>query len=206
MAFHGNSQAGKGFGPYMHERDYASHSSGFLRTLLSVLGLIFVVVMLSWGLRTFVFQAYEIPSGSMEETIMPGDMVFSEKITYYGSSPVPGDIVTFEDPDPLSSGRLLIKRVIAVGGQTVDLRDGRVYVDDVLQDEPYTRGEPSYALTPMAGIDISYPYTVPEGRIWVMGDNRTNSQDSRFFGAVRESSVTGRAIFIYWPLSNLGPL
>ena len=58
----------------------------------------------------------------------------------------------------------------------------------------------------MAGIDISYPYTVPEGRIWVMGDNRTNSQDSRFFGAVRESSVTGRAIFIYWPLSNLGPL
>lgn len=206
MAFHSKAAGGERFRYFMHERDYASHSTGFLRTLLSVIGLVFLVVMLSWGLRTFVFQAYEIPSGSMEDTIMPGDMVFSEKITYYGGEPQPGDIVTFEDPDPALTGRILIKRVIAVGGQTVDLRDGRVYVDDVLQDEPYTRGEPSYALTPMAGIEVNYPYTVPKGRLWVMGDNRTNSQDSRFFGAVPVSSVTGRAIFIYWPLNNIGPL
>ena len=95
----------------MYESDHAAYqqrprqSAGILRTLLSVIGLVAMVLVLSWGLRTFVFQAYEIPSGSMEETIKPGDMVFSEKITYYSSDPAPGDIVTFEDPDPDQIGR-----------------------------------------------------------------------------------------------------
>ena len=96
--------------------------------------------------------------------------------------------------------------VIAVGGQTVDLRDGRVYVDGVLQDEPYTRGEPSYPLTPYYGLTIDYPYTVPEGGLWVMGDNRTNSADSRAFGAIPLESVTGHAVLRYWPLDRIGTL
>jgi signal peptidase I len=103
-------------------------------------------------------------------------------------------------------GRILIKRVIATGGQTVDLRDGRVYVDDVLQNEPYTHGEPSLALRSYLFEEITYPYTVPPGGLWVMGDNRTNSQDSRYFGAIPESSVTGKALFIYWPLTDIGLL
>ena len=200
---------GYGTDPYAYQpqpQPRPSRASSFLRTVLSVLVLVVLVVLLSWGLRTFVFQAYEIPSGSMEETIMPGDMVFSEKITYYGSDPAPGDIVTFQDPDPEQGGRILIKRVIAVGGQTVDLRDGRVYVDGVLQDEPYTRGEPSYPLTPYYGLTIEYPYTVPEGGLWVMGDNRTNSQDSRYFGSIDRDSVTGRGALIYWPLNHFGVL
>ncbi|WP_417350651.1 signal peptidase I, partial [Gordonibacter pamelaeae] len=98
--------------------------SGAFRTILSLLVMVAFVFGLSWALRTFVFQPYEIPSGSMENTIMTGDMVFSEKISYYLRDPEPGDIVTFQDPE--IPGRVLIKRCIAVGGQTVDLVDGRV--------------------------------------------------------------------------------
>ena len=86
----------------------------------------------------------------------------------------------------------------------MDLRDGYVYVDGVQLDEPYTNGLPSYELTPVRGLEISYPYTVPQGEVWVMGDNRTNSQDSRYFGSVPVSSITGKAALIYWPFSNFG--
>lgn len=179
--------------------------SGFLRTLLSLVGLVAAVIILSQALRAFVFQAYEIPSGSMETTIMTGDMVFSEKVSYYFRDVEQGDIVTFQDP--LSPGRILIKRVIATGGQTVDINDedGLVYVDGVPLDEPYTNGLPSYRLANSVA-NVTYPYTVPEGELWVMGDNRTNSQDSRYFGSIDRDSVTGRGALIYWPLNDFGLL
>ena len=174
--------------------------SGILRTIVGLLVMAALVFGLSWALRTFVFQAYEIPSGSMENTIMTGDMVFSEKISYYLRDPEPGDIVTFQDPE--IPGRVLIKRCIATGGQTVDLVDGRVVVDGVALDEPYTRGLPSEPLKTALGVEVSYPYTVPAGHLWVMGDNRTNSNDSRYFGAVARSSVTARGVAVIWPLED----
>lgn len=177
-------------------------SPGILRTFISLIVMVAFVFGLSWLLRTYVFQAYEIPSGSMEETIMTGDMVFAEKVSYYFREPEPGDIVTFQDPE--IPGRVLIKRCIAVAGQTVSFNDadGLVYVDGVALSEPYTEGKPSYTLAS----DITYPYTVPEGMIWVMGDNRTNSQDSRYFGAIPVSSVTGRGALVYWPINSFGLL
>lgn len=173
-------------------------SPGALRTFLGLLVMVAFVLGLSWLLRTFLLQAYEIPSGSMEETIMTGDMVFAEKVSYRFRDPEPGDIVTFQDPE--IPGRILIKRCIAVGGQTVDINDedGLVYVDGEPLAEPYTDGKPSYRLAS----DVTYPYTVPEGHVWVMGDNRTNSQDSRFFGSIPISSVTGRGALVYWPLND----
>lgn len=176
---------------------------GVLRMLLSIFIMIAVVVLCVVLLRTFVFVPYEIPSGSMEETIKTGDMVFSEKITYHMRAPQQGDIVTFDDPEV--DGRTLIKRVIATEGQTVDLVDGKVVVDGVALDEPYTLGKESYPLNRTA-VEVSFPYTVPEGCVWVMGDNRTSSQDSRYFGAIPVSSITGRAALVYWPVSSFGPL
>lgn len=188
----------------MYSGEHAEKKKGIGRSILSFVLTIAVIVIIAAGLRAFIFQAYEIPSGSMEDTIMTGDMVFSEKLTYYGSSPQRGDIVTFKDPEIPS--RTLIKRVIATEGETVQLIDGKVYVDGVQLDEPYTDGKESWPLVSSYGSPVEYPYTVPAGEIWVMGDNRTNSQDSRYFGSIPVSSVTGKAIFTYWPLDSIGIL
>ena len=171
------------------------------RSFLGFIILLAAVVGAAWMLRLFAVSPYEIPSGSMESTIMINDRVFSEKISYYMHGIEPGDIVTFDDPEV--QGRTLIKRCIAVGGQTVELIDGIVYVDGLPLDEPYTNGLPSEELVPAPGISITYPYLVPDGYIWVMGDNRTNSADSRYFGAVPASSVTGHAFCIYWPFERI---
>jgi signal peptidase I len=182
-----------------------SPSGGIGRSLLSLVVMIAVVALITIGLRMFVFVPYEIPSGSMEDTIMPGDMVFSEKISYYTRKPAYGDIVTFADPEV--AGRTLIKRVIATGGQTVEFVDGVVWVDGSPLDEPYTGGKPSVPFDKTAiDADITYPYTVPADHVWVMGDNRTASQDSRYFGAVPVKSITGRAALVYWPVSEIGLL
>ena len=188
----------------MYSGEHAVKKKGFLRSALSLLVTVGLIVCAAWALRTFVFQAYEIPSGSMEDTIMTGDNVFSEKITYYSSDPKVGDIVTFQDPEIPS--RTLIKRVVATEGQTVQLIDGKVYVDGKELDEPYTDGKESWPLVSSFGSPVVYPYTVPKGELWVMGDNRTNSQDSRYFGSIPVSSVSGKAIFKYWPLDSIGPL
>lgn len=177
---------------------------GGLSTFASFLIMIAIVVVAYFGLRTFVVGTYEIPSGSMLDTIQIGDRVFSEKVSYYFRDPEQGDIITFADPE--NPQRTLIKRVIAVGGQTVDLKDGYVYVDGKKLNEPYTEGKQSLPLNTAYGVSVTYPYTVPDGYLWVMGDNRTNSADSRYFGAVSKDSVTGHANFTFWPLNRIGIL
>lgn len=174
----------------------------WISTLLRIVVAIVAIIAMSWLMRTFLFQAYQIPSGSMEETIMTGDMVFAEKLSYRFGEPQRGDIITFADPDIPS--RTLIKRVVATEGQMVDLVDGEVIVDGITLNEPYTDGKPSYPLTTAYGTNISYPYTVPAGEVWVMGDNRTNSQDSRYFGSIPVSTIAGKAVFKYWPISSFG--
>lgn len=170
----------------------------FLVMLLVAFGLVVVV-------QRFIVQPFKIPSGSMVPTIPIGDYILSEKVTYHMHGPEPGDIITFEDP--MDEGTVLIKRCIATEGQAVELVGGVVYVDGVALDEPYTEGKPSLPLSPTYGnMSITYPYTVPEGHVWVMGDNRTNSADSRYFGAVPVSSVSGRAFFVYWPPNEFGTL
>lgn len=185
-------------------RHASEHKPSIFRRFISFLVMVAIIVAGAWLLRSFVIEPFQIPSASMEETIKTGDMVFAEKVSYHFSDPEPGDIVVFSDPQVPS--RTLIKRVIATEGQTVDLRDGKVYVDGVALDEPYTQGLPSYPLNTVGNVDIIYPYTVPKGDVWVMGDNRTNSSDSRYFGPIDKDTVFGKAFVIYWPFESMALL
>lgn len=170
-----------------------------------ILGAVVLGLVGAFLLRTFVFGVYYVPSGSMLDTIHEGDLLLGERVSLAFDDPNPGDIVTFDSP--LEEGETLVKRVIAVGGQTIDLRDGVVYVDGEALDEPYVGGRPTESLSDLAGSEgITYPYVVPEGTVWVMGDNRTNSKDSRYFGPVSVDDVTSRARFIYWPIWDVRAL
>jgi signal peptidase I len=168
----------------------------FARWLLELVAMVALAFILAAGIRTFIVQPYVIPSGSMIPTIELQDRVIANKFIYRFTDPKRGDIVVLDDPT--GSVNTLIKRVIAVGGETVDLIGGQVVVDGVVLDEPYTHGLPS---EPMIQ---EMPYTVPEGHVWLMGDNRTNSADSRVFGSVPLSEIKGRAIIRFWPPERIG--
>ena len=107
----------------------------------------------------------------------------------------------FRNPDRASEHGLLVKRVIATAGQTVDLQDGKVVVDGQVLDEDYTTSM-SWPLSE----DITFPYTVPDDCVWMMGDNRKNSWDSRIFGPVDCSDLIAVALVRYWPLNRIGAI
>ncbi|MBN1096341.1 signal peptidase I [Blastococcus sp. TML/C7B] len=201
--------------------------------------LLVVAFVLALVVKTFFVQAFFIPSGSMEQTLhgcpgCTGDRVLVNKVPYWFGEPEPGDVVVFKGPDTWSpevtvaepgnavTGALLwlgrtvgvappseddfVKRVIAVGGQTVQCCDaeGRVTVDGEPLDEPYI-----FENTPIDQRAFG-PVTVPDGRLWVMGDHRSASADSkahlgdRYSGTVGVDDVIGKAAVIVWPLSRFG--
>ena len=154
-------------------------------------------LVLALILRTFVIQAFWIPSGSMTPTLEPGDRVLVVKFWYHlpKKDPQHGDIIVFKYPvDPR---RDFIKRVIAIAGDTVEMRQGRVFINDREIAEPYVRNTDSFDMEQQ---------TVPEGNLFCLGDNRPNSQDGRFWGFVPDKYVRGPAVFRYWPLSRMGLL
>ncbi len=178
---------------------------GCARELLSYVILFIIALVAAMLVRTFIVQPFKIPSGSMRPTIEIGEHVFAEKISYLSRTPERGDIVTFTAPDEPDT--YMIKRVIATEGQVIDLVNGAVFVDGEQLDEPYVNDRPTDPFEKTAAsVEITYPYTVPDGTVWVMGDNRTNSGDSRFFGPIDADTITARGFFTFWPLSDIGPL
>lgn len=165
--------------------------------------IIVLAVALALFARTFFIQAFRIPSESMEKTLLVGDFLFANKLIYGPKipflnvrlpgvrDPQPGDIVIFKYPGDRQTD--YIKRCVAVAGQTVELKGANLYVDGVLQNESYSQ----YKDIP--GYNRHYgPYTVPEGHIFMMGDNRDNSADSRAWGPLPLDLVIGKAMFIYF--------
>lgn len=194
------------FAPNAHVSEPEKPTSA-LRGVAEWIGVFLIAFAVFAVVRTFVMAPYTVPSGSMESTIQIGDNVFAQKVTLnLGQDVEQGDIVVFKNVEAGSDHETLIKRVIATEGQTIEFVDGAVYVDGSLLDEPYARGN-TYELIPAdsAG-QITYPYTVPVGYVWVMGDNRENSADSRYFGPVPMENLIGVAFFRYWPLDRIGIL
>jgi signal peptidase I len=189
---------------------------------------ILAAVMFALFARTFLFQAYEVPSGSMEKSVLTGDrllvnkFIYSERAAREGASVgrlLParalrrGDVVVFRFPaDPR---RDFIKRVVALPGETVAIRDKRVFVDGEPLSEPYAfhaddaiwPDDPAIAEDHRLRDQLP-AIRVPEGTYFVLGDNRDDSNDSRFWGPVPDSLIEGRALFVYWsvtPRSSVAP-
>lgn len=171
-----------------------------------------IAVILALFIRAFVVQAFKIPSGSMQNTLLIGDYILVNKFIYGVKIPftnltvIPvkkpkrGDIVVFKFPKDPSKD--FIKRVIAVGGDTITIRDKRVYVNGEAQKEDYAVYTDNRIL-PANGVygttrDNLAPVKVPEGKMFVMGDNRDESNDSRFWQFADVSAVKGKAFIIYW--------
>ena len=193
-------------------------TNGFHRFRKDWIEPVLIAFVLAGIIRSFIIQPFKIPSGSMEDTLLVGDQLMAAKFTYglrvpFGNSfivrwgdPEPGDVIVFQFPDDPSVD--YIKRCVAVAGQTVEVRNKQLYVDNErisLPEHAKFMDSDTYShnLVPR---DIFGPVTVPEGHMFMMGDNRDNSHDSRFWGYVPYELIKGKAFIIWWSWNFDAPL
>lgn len=158
---------------------------------------IFVVVYL------FLFQPNQVKGSSMYPTFKDGEFIFTDKVSYRLGKPQRGDVVVFRSPKNQDVD--FIKRVVALPGETVKISNGRVYVNgSVLNENSYLSGE--VATGPEGYLTENQEIVVPEGKYFVMGDNREHSSDSRDFGPVEPHEFVGKVFFRYWPVTELGKI
>jgi signal peptidase I len=164
---------------------------------------ILIALVLTLVIRTYVMQAFKIPSGSMRPTLTEGDKLFVNKFIYRFRVPERGDIIVFKFPgDPKKD---FIKRLVAFGGEIVELRDGKIYVNGKVLSDPGSFGKfYYYNHDPFGG--PGEKIRVPEGSYYVLGDNSANSTDSRFWGFVPGKNLLGKAVFRWWPPRKIGLL
>lgn len=155
---------------------------------------IFVVVYL------FLMQPHQVKGSSMYPTFKDAQYLLTDKVTYRRREPEYGDVVVFKAP--INENYDFIKRVIATPGQTIMVKDGQVYIDGALLDEPFL--QPGVITTAGQFLHEGEPYTVQPNEFIAMGDNREHSSDSRDWGPVPYSDIIGRVFFRYWPLDTAG--
>ena len=179
---------------------------------------IVIALVLVIFIKTFLIQNFKIPSSSMEDTLLIGDRLFAVKFLYGTKipftttrilkirDPKPGDIIVFKYP--LEPSTPFIKRCVAVGGQTIEIRDKKVFVDGELQELPeHVKFIDHNIFSSRYGNRDNYPPTkIPEGNFFAMGDNRDNSNDSRYWEFVPYENIKGKASFIYWSLEPDVPI
>ena len=180
-----------------------------VRTTIEWLLVIGGALLVALLVRTFFIQAFWIPSDSMEPTLHKGDRVLVNKLSYRFNDVGRGDIIVFKRPEAARSSNPdddiedLIKRVVGLPGDVLKTVDGEIYVNDEPLSEPYL---PEGTRTVMPSGQDMPPTEVPEGHYFMMGDNRGNSQDSRYFGAIDEDLIVGRAFVRIYPLGDIGGL
>lgn len=157
-----------------------------------------LAILVALILSSFIVSHTKVPTGSMMDTITPGDHLIVNRIPYYYRDPQPGEIVVFE-----FEGEHLIKRVIAVPGDIINIIDNNVYINDMLLNE--TRYIESQDSTyKFAGSPIAFPYKLPEGYYFMMGDNRKKSKDSRYFGPIPREAIFAKAGLRIYPFYKIG--
>ncbi|MHB8294145.1 MAG: signal peptidase I [Acidimicrobiales bacterium] len=171
------------------------------RSLLEWVAVVVTALVLALVIQRFFVQAFYIPSGSMEPTLMVGDRILVNKLAFDFHPVQPGDIVVFKRP-PREVGppqiKDLVKRVIGLPGQVIQSSHGQVLINGKVLPEPWLpRG------TVTTGIA---KHRIRPGHYWVMGDNRANSYDSRYFGSIPKSLIVGQVFFRIWPPSRIGPI
>lgn len=178
----------------------ARSSKSSTRNVLEWVAVIVGAVVVALIIKTFVVQAFQIPSPSMEDTLTAGDRVLVNKMGYDADKVSRGDVLVFSRPPSLVAGpddpKDLIKRVIGLPGDELQTKDGSVYVNGRKLEEPYVA---SGAISN----GLENPIVVPEGQFFMMGDNRQDSADSRVFGPIDAETVTGRAFMVMWPIGRI---
>lgn len=165
----------------------------FRAMMRDVAGTIVPAIIIALLIHVFLAQATRVYGQSMEPNLHTDERLVIEKVSYHFHGPRRGDVVVLHDPG--GGSELLIKRVVGLPGERVTVADGRVYIDGVLLDEPYLDQDT---------VGGGRSWVVPPLSVFVMGDNRSASRDSRTFGPVRMDQILGRALVRYWPLGELG--
>ena len=171
----------------------------WVKEIISLLGTMAIAVVVVFLLKEFIIINAYIPTGSMENTIMPDDRVIGNRLAYQVREPERGDIVIFKYPD--DEKQLFVKRIIGLPGETVAIEDAKVYVEGQLLTEDYLKEEWILDNGP-------YTFEIPEGSYLVLGDNRNNSKDARYWENTYlvEENILGEAVFRYWPIDSIGML
>ena len=173
---------------------YVMHMKGLIEFLREPLLAVLAALMIS----SFIISHTKIPTGSMMFTINPGDHMIVNRLPYYYRDPHRGEIAVFR-----FNGENLIKRVIGEPGDIIDIVDSNIYVnDEKLQESFYLKDLNS--TYKFSGSDLSFPYKVPEGYYFMMGDNRKNSMDSRYFGPIPRETIFAKGGFRIYPFNRIG--
>ncbi len=187
------------------EKWFGPKGAGIVEWIAVIVG----AILLALVVKVFLLQAFFIPSLSMYPTLHEGDRVLVNKLSYRMHDVNRGDVIVFERPASETTSNIpdLIKRVVGLPGESIVIEDGAVFVDGERLKESYlTDGTVTSTVNAPNKCSAQAPCVVPQGQVWVMGDNRGDSRDSRYFGPIDESSIVGRAFITVWPIGRFGLL